>query len=164
MNNKSSGLGKAANEQQGVYCVCTSFECSLHSCPSEVKHATQTEHLFQIPVPLQHRQLHDTATFVSSDCFVIAESDTPSIVSFSVGNAASLELKTENSDGKWFLVVGTAQDYEMKDQRRYRFLVQAAGKRYDVDITVENEDDEYPFFDLLDSTPCQVSVSNAPSI
>ncbi|PNF25389.1 hypothetical protein B7P43_G09776 [Cryptotermes secundus] len=48
----------------------------------------------------------------------------------------------------------------MKDQRRYRFLVQAANTRYDVDITVENEDDEFPFFDLLDSTPCQVSETH----
>jgi hypothetical protein len=96
--------------------------------------------------------------------FVITESDTPSIVSFSVGNMNNLDLQTENSGGKWFLVVGTAQDYEMEIQRRYRFLVQAGGTRYDVAITVDNEDDEYPFFDLPDSTPCQVSVSNPGSM
>jgi hypothetical protein len=96
--------------------------------------------------------------------FVITESDKPSILSFSVGNVDTLELQTENSDGKWFLVVGTAQDYEIQNQRRYRFLVEVAGTRYEVDITVVNEDDEYPFFDLSDSTPCQISVSNAASI
>jgi hypothetical protein len=96
--------------------------------------------------------------------FVLAESDTPSILPFSEGNENNLDLHTENSGGKWFLVVGTAQDYEMPNQRRYRFLVEVAGTRYDVAITVDNEDDEDPFFDLADSKPCQVSVSNPSSI
>jgi hypothetical protein len=92
--------------------------------------------------------------------FVVTESDTPTILSFSAGNPDSLDLQTENNGGKWFLVVETAQDYEMPNQRRYRFLVEAAGKRYDVEITVDNEDDEHPFFDLAGSASCQVSVSN----
>lgn len=88
------------------------------------------------------------------------ESDTPSILSFTEGSASNLDLQEENSGGKWFLVVGTAQDYEIPNQRRYRFLVQAAGTRYDVAITVDNVDDEYPFFDSPDSTPCQVSETH----
>jgi hypothetical protein len=95
---------------------------------------------------------------------VITESDEPVIISFSVGNVNSLGLETEKSVDKWFLVVRTAQDYEMQTQRNYRFLVDAGGKRHEVAVTVENVDDEYPVFLTKDSTPCQVSVSNPTSI
>jgi lipocalin len=96
--------------------------------------------------------------------FVITEADEPSIVSFAVGNPANLDIQTELSDGKWYFVVRAPQDYEMETQRRYRFLVQVAGTRQDVSITVVNEDDEYPFFDLAGSPSCQVSVSNVVTI
>jgi hypothetical protein len=96
--------------------------------------------------------------------FVIIESDVPSILDFTVGNVNNLGLETEKSDGKWFLVVRIAQDYEVIIQRRYRFLVEAAGIRFNVDMSVKNMDDERPYFDLPDSTPCQVSVSNSAII
>jgi flagellar assembly factor FliW len=101
---------------------------------------------------------------VFTNCFVIAESDEPKIGTFSVGHIDSLGLETENSDSKWFLVVRTAQDYELQTQQNYMFLVDIKGERQNVAITVVNVDDEYPVFLAKDSTPCIVSVSNPTSI
>jgi hypothetical protein len=97
------------------------------------------------------------------NCYVITESDQPTIRNFVVGNNNDLGLKTEKSDGSWFLVVNKSQDYEIPNQRGYRFYVEVAGRSLEVDISLVNVDDAAPYFSLPDSKPCEVSVSNSQS-
>jgi hypothetical protein len=56
--------------------------------------------------------------------------------------------------------VKNGQDYEIKDQRNYRFTVRVEGEPLDVALSVDNVDDSAPYFSAPDSTMCEVSVSN----
>jgi hypothetical protein len=92
--------------------------------------------------------------------YVAAETDEPTIGSFTAGTITSLGLTTEKINSRWYLVVHNPQDYEVEYQRFYRFTVRAGGVNYDVVLYILNVDDEYPYFTLPDSTPCNVNVSN----
>jgi hypothetical protein len=92
--------------------------------------------------------------------FVAADSDEPTITMIS-GSNTTLGLGTDNRNGKWYLIVKNTQDYENSIQRNYRFYAYVGGTPYEVYITVVNVDDETPYFDLPDSSPCEIHVSNA---
>jgi hypothetical protein len=92
---------------------------------------------------------------------VSADSDAPTIERFTVGSQTMLGLDIVNYDSKWYLVVTNAQDYEIANQRLYRFSVLVGITRYEVLLAVTNVDDEIPYFTMPDSTPCTISVSNA---
>lgn len=85
------------------------------------------------------------------------ETDVPTIVDFTPGSEINLGLDKENDDGKWYLVVNKAQDYENVNQRYYRFSVLAGTTRIDIVLTIQNLDDESPYFTLPpDSTSCEI--------
>jgi hypothetical protein len=95
--------------------------------------------------------------------YVAAESDVPTIVSFTTGTQTSLGLTTEKENSKWYLVMHNPQDYEVINQRFYRFTVRAGGVNHDVMLYISNVDDEVPYYTLPDSTPCILKVSNTLS-
>jgi hypothetical protein len=92
---------------------------------------------------------------------VVTDTETPTIEKFDTGTKEDLGLETEESNGTWFLVVKRAQDYEIPNQRIYKFHVNMQNTDRQVDVTVVNLDDEPPYFDFLDSRTCEVSVSNS---
>ena len=91
---------------------------------------------------------------------VSAETDVPTIGNLDSASQMILGLKTEENNSVWYLVVTNAQDYENPNQRYYRFDVTAGGRKYEVELTIRNLDDESPYFLLPDSTPCEIGVSN----
>jgi lipopolysaccharide assembly outer membrane protein LptD (OstA) len=92
---------------------------------------------------------------------VAAESDEPTIETFTTGSQTSLGLDKEHSGNKWYLAVNKTQDYENPNQRYYRFNVAAGTQKHDVALSIINVDDESPYFNLPDSASCQIKVSNA---
>ena len=90
-----------------------------------------------------------------------AETDVPTIGNLDSASQMNLGLETEKDNSIWYLVVTNGQDYENTNQRYYRFDVTAGGRKYEVELTIRNLDDESPYFLLPDSTPCEINVSNA---
>jgi hypothetical protein len=95
--------------------------------------------------------------------YVAAESDVPVIGSFVTGTNMSLGLTTELDNSKWYLVMNKRQDYEIENNRFYRFSLRAGVAGLDVVLYILNVDDESPYYSLPDSTPCAIKVSNAVS-
>jgi hypothetical protein len=91
---------------------------------------------------------------------VFAETDAPTIGSFSAGSQQMLGLDTEKDGSKWYLIVKNVQDYENPNQRLYRFSVLAGGS-YDIVLSIRNLDDANPYLiSPPESKSCKINVSN----